>query len=208
VELGHDRLGERIALAPVHRIRRRRQLGLLGARHRDRGQRVAPAPPPPTGTDVSNWRVVQANSSYTFTLPAGTAIPDHGYLVIGRNASKAAFEAYWNVALPPNAVYLDAGDSMPVINGDENFTLYDATGRKVDGRTVSMSSAAGRSYQRTNPCLSASKASSWTSGPDSGATPGSGAGSGCAKGIVINEFSDASGTGNYVYEFIELHNDR
>ncbi len=25
--------------------------------------------------------------------------------------------------------------------------------------------------------------------------------------MVINEFADASGTGNYIYEFVELHND-
>jgi hypothetical protein len=25
--------------------------------------------------------------------------------------------------------------------------------------------------------------------------------------VKINEFSDASGTGNYVYEFVELHAD-
>lgn len=28
-----------------------------------------------------------------------------------------------------------------------------------------------------------------------------------ARGVIINEFSDALGTGNYVYEFVELHND-
>jgi hypothetical protein len=42
----------------------------------------------------------------------------------------------------------------------------------------------------------------------SSATPGSGAGAGCAKGVVINEFSDALGTNNFIYEFIELHNDQ
>jgi len=26
--------------------------------------------------------------------------------------------------------------------------------------------------------------------------------------VVINEFSDALGTGNFIYEFVELHNDR
>lgn len=38
--------------------------------------------------------------------------------------------------------------------------------------------------------------------------PGSGAAAGCAKGVVINEFSDAAGTNNFVYEFIKLHNDQ
>ena len=71
-----------------------------------------------------------------------------------------------------------------------------------------MGASAGQSLQRKDPCLSATKLSSWNVGPDSGATPGSGAATGCGKGVVINEFSDASGTGNFVYEFIELHNDR
>jgi len=36
----------------------------------------------------------------------------------------------------------------------------------------------------------------------------SGAGLGCGIGVVINEFSDALGTGNFVYEFVELHYDQ
>ncbi|MFZ2492739.1 MAG: Ig-like domain-containing protein [Thermoanaerobaculia bacterium] len=166
------------------------------------------APPQPVGTDISGWRVAQANASGTFVLPTGTVIPDHGYVVIGRNATKAAFEAFWGVTLQANVVYIDSGDAMPVINGGENFTLYNASGQKVDGRTVSMPSSAGRSFQRLNPCGSASKASSWANVGDASGNPGSGAASGCAKGVIINEFSDATGTGNYVYEFIELHNDR
>jgi hypothetical protein len=49
---------------------------------------------------------------------------------------------------------------------------------------------------------------SWNIGATTLATPGSGAGAGCAGGVKINEFSDAAGTGNYVYEFVEVHNDR
>lgn len=30
----------------------------------------------------------------------------------------------------------------------------------------------------------------------------------CGKGIYIGEFSDANGTGNFVYEFLELQNDK
>ena len=63
-------------------------------------------------------------------------------------------------------------------------------------------------YQRINPCTVASKASNWTNVADTSGNPGSGAASGCAKGFIINEFSDASGTGNFVYEFVELHNDK
>ncbi len=71
-----------------------------------------------------------------------------------------------------------------------------------------MASAGGNSVQRKDPCLSPSAAASWNVVASTSGTPGSGAGAGCAKGVVINEFSDALGTGNFVYEFIELHNDQ
>jgi len=160
------------------------------------------------GIDVSGWRIVQANSSYTFYLPLPTRVPDNGYLVIARSANRAAFEAFWGVTLGSNVVFVNSGDALPIVNGDENYTLYNASGSKVDGRTASMPSTAGRSFQRKDPCLAASKSGSWNVLADSLATPGRGAAAGCGKGVVINEFSDASGTGNFVYEFIELHYDR
>ena len=160
-----------------------------------------------SGTSVAGWRIVQANSSLTYTIPAGTVIPANGYLVVGRDATKAAFEAFWGVSLGANVVYLAGGGLFPQINGSESFTLYNASGGKVDGKTVSMASTAGKSLRRKDPCNAAGKSASWTIAADSYATPGSGAGAGCAGGVKINEFSDASGTGNYVYEFVELHAD-
>jgi endonuclease I len=160
-----------------------------------------------SGTSVAGWRIVQANSSLTFTVPAGTVIPANGYLVIGRNATKSAFETYWKTTLGTNVVYLSGGNLFPQINGSENFTLYNASGTKIDGKTVSMASGAAQSLQRKDPCSNAGKTASWTIGAASNATPGRGAGAGCASGVKINEISDASGTGNYVYEFVELHAD-
>jgi hypothetical protein len=164
----------------------------------------------PLGTDISNWKLVQANSSITYFIPAGTVIPANGYAIVGRNATQAAFEAFWRAgaALPSNVAYVNTAGAFPMINGSENYTLYNAAGTKVDGKTVSMSSSAGQSLRRNDPCAAAGTTSSWTVGATSTATPGSGAGAGCAKGLVINEFSDASGTGNFIYEFVELHNDR
>jgi len=95
---------------------------------------------------------------------------------------------------------------MPQINGDEKYTLYNAGGTKVDGATVAMDPAAGFDYQRAT-CGVASKAGTWTKSSATAATPGSGGLNGCNKGVFINEFSDAIGTGNYIYEFIELYND-
>src|SRR5262249_31668369 len=114
-----------------------------------------------SGLDLFAWKLVQANSASTYNLPPGTIIPDNGYVVIGRDATKTAFEAFWGNALPSNAVYINSGGAFPVINGSENYTLYNAAGVEVDGTTISMASSAGQSIQRKDPCLPANQAASW-----------------------------------------------
>ena len=163
-----------------------------------------------TSVDVSGWQLSQLNATFNYTIPAGTVIPAGGYLVVGRNATKAAFETFWRggTPLPSNVIYLNSGDTMPVINGSETYALLNAAGTTIDGRTIAMGSTGGSSIQRKDPCLSASASASWTVVASSSGNPGTGAGAGCAKGVVINEFSDALGTGNFIYEFIELHNDQ
>jgi hypothetical protein len=161
-----------------------------------------------TSVNVGGWTLTQANSTATYTIPAGTTIPAGGYLVIGRDATQSAFQTFWGKTLPANALYLDSAGLMPVINGSETYRLNNASGTLVDGTTIAMPSAALSTVQRKDPCLAAGTSSSWTISASSNATPGSGAGAGCAKGVVINEFSDAAGTGNFIYEFIELHNDQ
>ncbi len=160
--------------------------------------------------DVSGYRLDQQNAASSLTLPAGTLIPENGYLIVGRDATQAAFEAFWRggTPLPAGAVYLDAAGAFPAINGDERYELFNAAGQKLDGRTVAMPAGAGKTLQRKDPCQAAGKSTSWTTTAASAATPGSGAGPGCGKGVVINEFADALGTGNFVYEFVELHWDR
>jgi hypothetical protein len=163
-----------------------------------------------TSVDVSGWKLSQLNATFNYTIPAGTVIPANGYLIVGRNAAKSAFETFWRggTPLPSNVVYLNSGDLMPVINGSETYDLFNAAGTKIDGRTIAMGTSAGSSVQRKDPCLAPSTAASWNVVSASSATPGTGAGAGCAKGVVINEFSDALGTGNFIYEFVELHNDQ
>lgn len=163
---------------------------------------------PPNGIDISNYRLTQANATLNYTIPAGTVIPSKGYVIVARNASKTQFESFWGVTLASNVVYVNSADGMPQVNGDENYTLYNAAGTKLDGRTISMASAGGESIRRLNGCGSSSKASSWTRGASSTGNPGSGAPAPCNKGVYLSEFSDALGTGNFVYEFIELHNDK
>lgn len=157
---------------------------------------------------IGGYTVTQANSAFTYTIPAGTTIPANGYVVIGRNASKTAFQSFWGVTLPAAVVYLNAADTMPVINGSETYTLKNASGTTIDGATVAMPSAAAKTLQRVNPCTAANVAANWSTLATTSANPGSGAAAGCAKGLVINEFADATGTNNYVYEFLELHWDQ
>ena len=161
----------------------------------------------PAAISVAGWRLSQLNATFNYTFPAGTTIPDNGYLVLGRDATKAAFEAFWG-PLPANAVYVNSAGALPVINGDETYDLYNASNTKVDGRTIAMTASAGSSVKRKDPCMQPNQSASWTVTASSTGTPGSGAGAGCSTGVVINEFSDALGTGNFVYEFVELHYDK
>ncbi len=155
-----------------------------------------------SSADVSGWKVTQANAIYEYVIPAGTVIPADGYLVIARQADKAAFEGFWGVTLPANTIFINSAGGMPVINGDENYSLYNASAVLRDGPTASQPATAARTVQRVDPC-----GSTWNTLTEASSNPGSGAGAGCGGGVKINEHSDASGTGNYIYEFIELHND-
>ncbi|HRC85234.1 MAG TPA: Ig-like domain-containing protein, partial [Thermoanaerobaculia bacterium] len=161
----------------------------------------------PTGLSLAGWKVNQRNATFTYTFPAGTLIPDNGYLVLGRDATRAQFEAFWG-ALPAAAVYVNSAGALPQINGDEQFSLTNAGGTTVDGFTVRMPAGGGSALQRKDPFLAPGQAASWNTLATTAATPGSGAGAGCAKGVVVNEFADALGTGNFIYEFVELHYDK
>ncbi|HEV7240663.1 MAG TPA: Ig-like domain-containing protein [Thermoanaerobaculia bacterium] len=161
-----------------------------------------------TPINIGNYRIVQANSALTYIIPAGTTIPSKGYVIVGRNATKAQFESFWGVTLGANVIYLNGADTMPQINGSETYDLRDASNVRVDGLTVAMSSAGGESLKRLNGCGSPSSASSWSRTASSTGNPGAGGPAPCNKGVFINEFSDALGTGNFIYEFVELYNDK
>jgi hypothetical protein len=128
-------------------------------------------------------------------------------VIIARNATKSQFQSFWGVTLGSNVVYINTADTMPQINGSENYTLFNATGSTIDGPTVSMDTSAGYSFQRAT-CGASNLLSSWTRAVSTSGSPGTGGLTTCNRGVFINEFSDATGTGNYVYEFVELFNDR
>jgi beta-lactamase superfamily II metal-dependent hydrolase len=156
--------------------------------------------------DISGWKLVQANATLNYTFPANTIIPKGGYVIVGRNATKAQFETFWGITLASNVVYINSGDTMPQINGSETYTLKDASNATIDGPTFAQDSTSGDSLERAN-CGSVGSSGTWTKVAASSATPGSNGLTGCSLGVFINENSDALGTGNYIYEFIELFHD-
>ena len=100
-------------------------------------------------------------------------------------------------------VYVNAAGAVPQINGDEYFELKDDTSAVVDGPTYALSASGGESYQRIGPDETA--AGGWSVVGDSAATPGTVTYTGGVMPIFISEISDATGTGAYVYEFVELY---
>ena len=161
-----------------------------------------------TPVSIGGWSLVQANAAQTYVIPSGTAVPSRGYVIVGRDATKTQFETFWGVTLGPNVVYINSAGAMPQINGSETYDLRNASNTRVDGVTIAMSSSGGESIKRTNGCGAASKSSNWTRAASSTGNPGTGAPAPCGKGAYISEFSDALGTGNYIYEFVEIHNDK
>ena len=128
-------------------------------------------------------------------------------MIVARNATKTAFQSFWGVTLAANVVYINSADTMPQINGSETYTLKNASGVTIEGTTVAMDTSGGSDFQRAT-CGAIGTLSSWTKSASTSGSPGTGGLNGCNKGPFINEFSDALGTGNYVYEFIELFNDK
>ncbi len=156
--------------------------------------------------NIGGWTLIQANATLNYTIPAGTTIPSKGYVIVVRNATKAAFQTFWRVTLGANVVYINSADTMPQINGGETYTLKNGT-TTIDGPTVAMDTSAGFDFERAT-CGAVGTLSSWSHRASTSGTPGTGGLTTCNRGVFINEFSDALGTGNYIYEFIELFNDR
>src|SRR4051794_4357795 len=157
--------------------------------------------------NIGGWTLTQANATLTYTIPTGTTIPSKGYVIVARNATKSAFQTFWGVTLGANVVFINSADTMPQINGSETYTLKNASGVTIEGTTVAMDTSGGSDFQRAT-CGAIGTLSSWTKLASASGSPGTGGLNGCNKGPFINEFSDALGTGNFVYEFIELFNDK
>jgi|GEM_PF-2447426 len=124
--------------------------------------------------NAGGYKLRQANSSITYTIPSNTYIPATGFLVIARNSTQEAFETFWNKTLEGNAVYVNSGGSIPQLNGDEQYLIEDASGISIDPSTddefsAKQVTANNRVYRlSTGNTLSDWALTSWTT-----ATPGS-----------------------------------
>jgi hypothetical protein len=163
-----------------------------------RGDQVA------TPVDLGGFRLIQTGAACVFTLPAPTLVAPGGAVIIARDASLSEFESFWGVSLPANVLYVNSADVCPRINGDETFALKDAAGFDVDGPTPLL--AASSNIQRISHVQPSSQPASWTldSAAPLGATPGVANRDEGSGAIYLSEISDTSGSGAFVFEFVEI----
>lgn len=156
--------------------------------------------------DISGYTLYQTSSSRSYTIPEGIFVKPGGYVIIARDCSKTDFENYWKITLQQDVIFLTGDNKFPVINGDETYEIRDDKGTIVDGPT-GQPLVAHHSITRIKTIAESTLMTSWLVNPDNSATPGSGA-NGCNNaGLVINEYSDTTGKGNWRYEFVELYYD-
>jgi hypothetical protein len=153
----------------------------------------------PSTRDLSSWRLVNSHADFSFTFPAGSEIPANGYLVVGRESDRTAFEAEWG-PLPAGVIYIHSGNKI-LINGTARpYRLLDAQGNVVDGPTAEVRS--GQSRHRTAGCQNSTNV--WGQRDDEAGDPGRGAPSACGAGVILTELGDGRDFHN---EFVEIYFD-
>ncbi len=152
----------------------------------------------PPGRDISGWRLVNTNTAFEFSFPPGTAIPNNGFVVVGRDNDRESFESEWG-PLEPNAVYLNSHNGILINSTPRGYRLLNAAGDLVDGPTLEVRS--GQSYARADACAEAAQAGAWQRRADTRGDPGRGAPLPCGGGVVISEMTDGADFRN---EFLEL----
>lgn len=149
--------------------------------------------------ETSNPADAQATAfPVDFVVPAGSVV------IIARDCTLEEFETFWNVTLDDNVFFLISGDvnaGVPVINGSERLKLYGPTGAVEDGITVR--GETGKAYRRIQPSAPNSM-TSWNVVAERLATPGVPDLATTDRGIFISEWADATGSGNYAFEYVEL----
>ena len=153
-----------------------------------------------------NYVIYQTASDINYIIPDGTFVNPGGYIIIARDSNKESFEIFWGINLSSDVIFINGDNNFPSINGDETFELQDNNSNVLDGPTgLPMDSY--NTVQRLHSTYDPTLPESWSISSDIYATPGSGAFGDETAGLIINEYSDASGTGNWRYEFIELYYD-
>jgi len=160
--------------------------------------------------DLGGFVIEQTNKFLSFVVPAGTLVPHGGYLIVGRNATKTAFQTFYGKTLDTNVVYINSGSSgppkLPQINGDETYAMFDSQHLTVDGPTIAQPSSAQRTFGRTRCGTPAAAATSWISNASSAAiaTPGGGPLNTGLSFVCLSEIADATDTKmEYVEIFVE-----
>lgn len=154
-----------------------------------------------TDININGYTVKQFDAAHTYTLP-DTVIHEGEFIIIARDCSQGDFETFWNVILGSNVIFINSGNTVPMINGDESFALYDSTGNLLDSTAVAMPAGENKSITRDS-----TNVNIWSILSSAQASPGSTDGDGHNAGLIITEFADSTGTGNYIYEYVELYND-
>ncbi len=159
--------------------------------------------------DLGGWRVENresGNPNQTTVIPTGTRVPRGGLLIIARDCSRREFEDRWGVTLDTNnVVFLNAAnpsEGVPIVNGGEKFSLYNRSNQVEDGPTIVGSTS--KAFRRTAAGSPGSQ-SSWDVVDDRQATPGVVDLPSGTSGVIISEWSDRSGNGEYFFEYIELY---
>ncbi|HKI05334.1 MAG TPA: fibronectin type III domain-containing protein [Thermoanaerobaculia bacterium] len=150
----------------------------------------------PSTRDLAGWKLVNSHADFSYTFPAGSEIPANGYLVVGRESDRAAFEAEWG-PLPAGTLYVNSGNEILVNGTARPYRLLDAQGNVVDGPTAEVK--AGQSRHRTAGCQEG--AAAWGQRQDNSGDPGRGAPASCGAGVILTELSDR---GDFHHEFVEI----
>jgi len=153
--------------------------------------------------DLSGFTLVQTNSDRSATLPAGTTLAAGQTLIIARGLrdqpiDPATFASFWGTDLDENVIYFEGNEDFPAINGDETYTLLNAAGERVDGPSDAI--LAGETIVRADPATA-----SWEHLAAGSATPGQASAAAGSGRLFISEVADAVGSGNFRFEFVEVH---
>ena len=131
--------------------------------------------------DLSGWTVVQTNSAREFVLPDGTIVPRGGTLVIARDASPGAFQAFWGVNWGDDVVYVDGMTRFRRSTATRPTRCARPTGRSPRGRRPRSARHRARAHRRGR---AAGDAGAWAVdlAPNDDATPGTSVATGGASG--------------------------